>query len=164
MYRSSSRGIFSSGGEGRETVVNGGVALYLYRGVLHLHFKTNGGSVVKQDVDASIQERGDQWLHVAGTWSRGGTVKIYIDGAQRDVARSSYASNPLSANYLIPKMQVGRLSIKNFYGQFTLDDWYFWDQELSRDQVKQVYNAYNTGMCIILVILVEPKSREISLV
>ena len=139
------QGIFSSGGEGRGAVVNGGIALYLFQDQLRLKLKTNGGTPIRQDLYADIPGRGDQWLHVAGTWKQNGAARLYIDGAEVSVTWSTFSPLPSSINYLLPIMQVGRLSSLNYYGEFTLDEWYFWDTELTGDQVKQIYDAYKTG-------------------
>ena len=91
-----------------------------------------------------ISGRGDQWLHVAGTWKQDGAAKLYIDGAEVDVDLSPYPIAQILSNAPGPMMQVGRLSYF-YYGAFTLDEWYFWDQELTGDQVKQIYDAYKKG-------------------
>ena len=135
-------GIFSSGGESNTL---GGISLY-FRRQIYLHFTKKNRLVVEQwSILSSISGRGDQWLHVAGTWKQNGAAKLYIDGALVHVVLGPDATaSSLSPNEQ-GEMQVGRLISGHYYGEFTLDEWYVWDTELTWDQVKHVYEAYKTG-------------------
>ena len=145
LVHPSTQGILASGGEGILSVVGGGVALYLYQSKIYLEFKKAGLLPVRQDLYTDISGSGDQWLHVAGTWKQDGAARLYIDGAEVAAGGPSHTSLSTALRYLIPKMQVGRTSNRNQYGAFTLDEWYFWDKELTGNQVKQIYDSYKTG-------------------
>ena len=106
---------------------------------------TTIGYVVKHEMSANVTGRGNQWLHVAGTCKQDGAARLYIDGAEVDVFPWPLWYGQNSYSYHNQKMQVGRLSEYFYYGEFTLDEWYFWDRELTGDQVKQIYDAYKIG-------------------
>ena len=142
------KGVFSSGGHGNGKVSFGGVALFVEKdGPLKLRIKKKLNSIISAwtcdcNITAGWAER---WIHVAGTWSLGGGVKLYIDGALNATGNRDDILNP--EDPVLPKtMHVGKLNSDNEnYGQFVLDDWYFWNLELSGDQVAQMYSAYQTG-------------------
>ena len=134
--------VFSSGGQNRR-VTFGGVALLISRGHLVLHFRRREGAkrwVARTD----IRGHGNKWIHVAGTWSLDGWMKLYIDGALNSTGiEYTYA---LVDPDLPNTMYVGRVNHTEFrYGQFVLDEWYMWDQGLNGDQVMEVFASYQPG-------------------
>ena len=137
------KGIFSSIGRGKNKVTHGGVALLIVNGRLALRFKlTEGTKRWKAKSVRSVQD--NTWIHVAGTWTIGGSAKLYIDGVLNDTESEELC--PEEDSVIRDTMHVGKISFgKDRYGNFLLDEWYFWDWELSIDQVAQVYAAYQTG-------------------
>ena len=138
------RGIFSSVGRGKNKVRHGGVALLIANGYLALHFKLTEGT--KRWKAKSVRRVQDNtWIHVAGTWTVGGAAKLYIDGVLNDTESEEIylEEDPFIQN----TMHVGTFAYSGEarYGNFLLDEWYFWDSELSADQVAKVYAAYQTG-------------------
>ena len=108
-----------------------------------LHFRRREGAK-KWVAKADISDEADKWIHVAGTWSLDDAVKLYIDGSLDDTGtgRVFVLGDPDLPN----TMHIGRVGHNNeTYGQFVLDEWYFWDQELNGDEVMQVYAAYQSG-------------------
>ena len=73
-------------------------------------------------------------MHITGTWVAGGAPKLYVDGALNSTATNSTYN--VQGPVLNTKMTA----------EFILDEWYFWDRELSGDQAMQVYTAYQTGI------------------
>ena len=143
------KAVFSSGGQGNASVTIGGVALLINQGRLILRFKRNIPSRTTWDVDGDISTRGEQWVHVAGTWTAAGTAKLYLDGG---LNATGYQQTffPFS-QYLPPVIHVGKLNDAGAHAEFVLDEWYFWDWELSGDQLAQVYEAYQTGISVFQI-------------
>ena len=142
------KGVFSSGGHGNGKVSSGGAALFIEKDrPLKLRIRKKLNFIITAwtcycNIKAGWAER---WIHVAGTWSLGGGVKLYIDGVLSGTGDREEILNP--EDPVLPKtMHVGKLNSGNENcGQFFLDEWYFWSLELSGDQVAQMYSAYQTG-------------------
>ena len=134
--------VFSSGGQNRR-VTFGGVALLIRGGRLVLHFKRREGAKRWVAIN-DIRGHGNKWIHVAGTWSLDGWVKLYIDGVLNDTGIEDIY--PLEDQDLPNTMYVGSVNhTDDRYGQFVLDEWYMWDQDLNGDQVMEVFAAYQPG-------------------
>ena len=72
---------------------------------------------------------------MAGTWTLGGAVSLYLDGA----LSLTGVAEALSTSESLPLgMYVGKLNSAGSHAKFFLDEWYFWDRELSADRVTQV--------------------------
>ena len=141
------KAVFSGGGQGSASVIIGGVALLINQERLSLRFKRNiPSSRTIWNVIGDISTRGDQWIHVTGTWAAADTAKLYLDGALNATGWQQ-TFFPFS-QYLPPVMHVGKLNDAGDHAEFVLDEWYFWDWELSGDQVAQVYAAYQTGTSV----------------
>ena len=106
LETSSIDSVFSSGGQSRR-VNFGGIALLINRGHLRLHFRRREGArkwLARSDI--SIQ--GDTWVHVAGTWSLDGGVKLYLNGVLNDIGRED--TYTLEGPHLPNTMYVGRVN------------------------------------------------------
>ena len=82
-------------------------------------------------------------MDVTGTWAAGGAAKLYVDGALNSTATNSTYN--VQGPVLNTKMTVGKINDGGNHAELILDEWYFWDRELSGDQAMQVYTAYQTG-------------------
>ena len=81
---------------------------------------------------------------MTGTWAAEGTAVVYIDGVPKATTTSTSLSQDSGTSNR--KLVIGKFNSGNDkYGAFDLDEWYFWDQQLSEDQVEQVYAAYQAG-------------------
>ena len=143
------KAVFSSGGQGSSSVTIGGVALLINQGRLLLRFKRNIPSRTIWSVIGDISTRGEQWVLVTGTWTPAGTAKLYLDGDPK--ATGQQQTFFAFSLYLPPVMHVGKMNDAGDHAEFVLDEWYFWDWELSGDQVAQVYAAYQTGTSVFQV-------------
>ena len=132
------QGIFSSGGE---NLVYGPIGLWPQHD--YLYFTLNKPSS-KWHVRGDISELTNQWIHVMGTWDEE-KVNLYVNGSIVD----SSLKNVVSASvYTGTQMKVGKFVSTNgsTSGGLTLDEWYFWDRTLTAEQVRDVYEAYLTGI------------------
>ena len=140
---SGQKAIFSSGALGSKQVTFGGLTLTIVKLDFRLNFKRkdNGGSKWKATSVETVE--GDKWMHVTGTWAVGGTAKLYVDGTLNSTATNSTYN--VQGPVLNTKMIVGKLNDGGNHAELNLDEWYFWDRELTGDQAMQVYTAYQTG-------------------
>ena len=137
------RAMFASGGN------SGGVTLLLNQGMLRLLFQIISPNK-KWEVAVDVSNQGAKWIQVAGTWTLEGVVNLYLNGA----LNSTGAGEAVSTSESLPLgMYVGKLNSAGRHTKFFLDEWYFWDLELSADQVAQVYATYQTGTGTIQSIL-----------
>ena len=115
----------------------------IVNGYLTLHFKlTEGNKRWKAKSVRSVQDNTS--VHVAGTWTIGGAVKLYIDGVLNDTESEKFYT--MADPVMQSTMHVGKIIFgQDKYGHFLLDEWYFLDLELSVDQVAKVYAAYQAG-------------------
>ena len=116
-------------------------------GFLKLSFKRVGNQ--KWKVKANVTGLSNQWMHVAGTWAPEGSVSLYKDGVLMDINGQSAPGK----DGVVSKdtMSIGKMDLGDGdrYGQFAIDEWYFWDRQLSVNQVEQVYVAYQTGTYLV---------------
>ena len=136
--------IFSSGGLDKDIIAFGGVTLVAGGSFLKLSFKRVGNQ--KWKAKANVTGLSNQWMHIAGTWALEGSVTLYIDGTLMETNGQSTTSGNTGA--MKDSTTVGKMTTSNGddkFGQFVIDEWYFWDWELSRNQVSLVYTAYETG-------------------
>ena len=148
--------IFSSGALTEEPVTYRGVTLLIICDDIKVNFKRTNDRK-KWKAESNINGKANKWMHLTGTWAVSGTAQLYIDGALNSTSIENEHS-PSGPN-LPDTMTVGvKNTLQGKFGQFILDEWYFWDWELSGDQVVQVYAAYQTGDGTFKYILREPYS------
>ena len=123
------------------------ITLVMVRHVLRFNIKhANQGKTWK--ADTGMTGRINVWMHVAGTWKCCTAARLYIDGTLNATDLGTDESVAISS--MPNRMHIGKkYSVNEKYGQFLLDEWYFWDRELSGDLVAQVYAVYETGTNII---------------
>ena len=137
------RVVFSSGGD------SGRVTLLVNYGMLRLLFQRITPNK-KWEVAVDVSNQGAKWFQVAGTWTLGGVVNLYLNGA----LNSTGVGGAVNTSESLPlEMYVGKLNSAGSHAKFFLDEWYFWDRELIADQVAQVYATYQTGTGTIQSIL-----------
>ena len=137
------RPIFSSGALSEKMVTFGGVTLLALDGEMNVNFKRTNDRK-KWKADSAVEGKGNKWMHVTGTWAIGSTAQLYIDGALNSTPIEN--EHHLNGVNLPDTMTVGvKNNLDGRKGQFVLDEWYFWDLELSSDQVAQIYAVYQTG-------------------
>ena len=125
--------IFSSGALTEKPVTYGGVTLLIQNGFIKVNFKRTNDRK-KWKAESNANEKGNRWMHLTGIWTLSGTAQLYIDGVLNSA--STEIEHSPSGDNLSDTMTVGvKNTLKGQFGQFVLDKWYFWDWELSADQV-----------------------------
>ena len=135
--------IFSSARMGTQMTF-GGVELLMVNSKLRVHFKRTEG-IKRWRAESNMTGHQNKWMHVAATWAEGGFARLYIDGVLK--ATASEGTFPVGTDDPNTSMIVGNFNSgsRQRHGAFDLDEWYVWDRELSENQVKRVYAAYQNG-------------------
>ena len=154
--RDTGYGVFTSGGEDDDLVKPGGVALFVKKGKLELHFKrtdVSGNMYYKWQVNGSIGEKQNEWIHVMGTWSEeNDEVKLFVNGTMITYGQKTTYSPVIGI--LLQGMRVGQYNVlyNSVYGDIVIDEWYFWDMALAEEQIVDVYAAYQQGVLMLFCI------------
>ena len=123
--------VISSGGQ-KTGITTAGMAVLTKSGKLVVIFRIRSTTEIWQKDDITVQP--DQWFHLIVTWNIFGYLSIFINADEKEATSvSSYSPrNALVSSALhLGKPNNGFLN----YGEVEIDEWFFWDYELSYDQV-----------------------------
>ena len=98
---------------------------------------------------SSFDIRGGRWTHVAGTWSGGSNVKLYIDGVE-DTGATVTAPNVLpSLGETSVPINIGALTnISNELTSFfdgLIDEVEIFNRALTSEEIRAIYDAGSAG-------------------
>ena len=135
--------IISSGGQTR-TTASGGISVLMKNGDLMIQIRIMFTSL------SWILNLGEistnQWFHLSATWTKDGNLTGYINGTwQNSVSSESYISQN---SIVVSNMHIGKpnnVDTSTYFGEVTLDEWYFWDNVLTTDHIKNLYEGYLRG-------------------
>ena len=88
----------------------------------------------------------DEWVHITATWNKDGYLTVYVNGTKLSpVGNTSYTpSGSVNSDIHIGKPNN---AVDNF-AEVTLDEWYVWDEELTEEQVENIFRVYSTSKFI----------------
>ena len=138
LYPSSeNKHIISSGGQ-TSAVTTGGMSILSNRDGLRITFRSRPDG--KSWRVTNITPEPSTWFHLAITWNKYGYLTVYIDG--NEVGRV----NAETTTFVGTTSSIMRLGRKNNnlsnFGNFSVDEWFFWRYPLSREMVVAIYNLY----------------------
>jgi len=124
------RDVFATNGE----INNNRVGIFHSRSGLDRGFTARAGSV---DVNAGQNASINQWYHVVGTVSSGGTVTLYVDGASEGSDTGGSLSSTNNDFVIGSDQESGRDYEVNGY----VDDVKVYDKELTATEVSNLYSS-----------------------
>ena len=135
--------IISSGGQTR-TTASGGISVLIKNLDLIIQIRIMFTSL------SWILNLGEistnQWFHLSATWNKDGNLTGYINGTwQNSVSSESYIPQN---NVVVSNMHIGKpnnVDTSTYFGEVTLDEWYFWDNVFTTDHIKNLYEGYLQG-------------------
>ena len=119
----------------KEVAGNSSFAISQDASTSRMRFETNSGSY-RPSPDVSVPT--GQWAHVAGSWSSGNTVKIYVNGVLAGQSASSYTGN---LNYDNARdFRIGHNSNGQTENQFDgrIDDVRIYNRELEVHEINHL--------------------------
>ena len=128
----------SSGGETR-SIETGGMALLAKETGLWIDFRVRPDG--KLWSISEISAVANSWFHLAITWNRYGDLTVFINGIERYRTSGEVQgfNSPATSSVIhVGKTNTGLTS----FGNFSLDEWFFWSKTLSGEMVTLIYNLY----------------------
>ena len=125
------------------SVNEAGMAIYSKHGLIGIMFRIKNTTQLwwKEGIEVDL----DQWFHIAATWSKDKNLNIFLNGTMLHTIGSSTYSPAVSTS-VGSDMHVGKPNnVYDLYAQFTLDEWYVWDNELNNEHIEQIYRSYFKG-------------------
>ena len=117
--------VLSSGGQTTNVII-GGMALLLVESKLKVMFRYQPAK--KLWADNAIEIPLGEWFHFAATWHLQGSLDTFLNG---EFLNSKYGEGNITVqeNPNVPsEMHLGKPNnAGNKYGDFAIDEWYFWN-------------------------------------
>ena len=83
-----------------------------------------------------------EWFHLTITFDKSGQLLVYINGTL--VGNGSSSSHSVSNTSVVFDMHLGRWTSRNDkFGNFSMDEWYVWDEVLTATEVAEFYESSN---------------------
>ena len=129
--------IISSGGQ-TSAVTTGGMSIMSLADGLKVAFRSRPDG--KRWHVTGIKPEANTWFHLVVTWNKYGYLTVYIDGNEVDKVCAETITFSRATSSI---MRLGRKNnnLSNF-GNFSIDEWFFWKNTLSREMVVAIYNLY----------------------
>ena len=119
-------------------MTTGGISILSHANGLRVQFRSRPDS--KRWLLDYITPEASAWFHLVVTWNKCGYLTVYIDGNE---AGNISAETIRFSGRTSSAMRLGRKNnnLSNF-GNFSVDDWFFWRSALSKEVVAAIYNSY----------------------
>ena len=128
----------SSGGETR-SIETGGMVLLAKETGLWIDFRVRPDG--KLWTISEINAVANSWFHMAITWDRYGDLTVFINGIRRYMTSGEVQGFTSAATSSV--IHVGKTNTDlTSFGNFSLDEWFFWSKTLSDEMVTLIYNLY----------------------
>ena len=135
--------IISSGGQTRQTAT-GGISLLMDNGDLVMEYRIMS---TRRRWNMNLGKIStNQWFYLAATWHINGNLTGYIDGTWQNSTNSDSYSSETSV--VISNMHIGKpnnAGTNTYFGEVTIDEWYFWDSVLTTKHIQNLYDSYLQG-------------------
>ena len=82
-----------------------------------------------------------EWFHFAATWHQDGSLATFLNGEFLESTDEFIIS--LRSTTESSDMHIGKANhAGSTYGDFAIDEWYFWNYVLDTESVKMIYDQY----------------------
>ena len=127
---------------GGQTKYSFGVAVFQQKGRFSSSCRLGNGTLWRSSTDMLDVTN---WNHVTLTWRMSHGLRIFINGslAQYVTTKSKVVppQEPTENAYYIGRPSRRPKSNVN-YGEFTIDEFFFWESELEMDMILKIYEKY----------------------
>jgi len=119
----------------------------LLKGGFYLYHSTGSNLVLRCDLDATrgTTQLGTGWNHVAGVWNNTTKSLVYYLNGQPEISMTLPAYALISRDLYLGGVISGYNSAGYNLFNGLIDEYAFWNTELSADAVTEIYNATNNN-------------------